>query len=277
MVVCHSQPLNLDSRFLILCQNSGISSKYYTEIFLVTPKNRCLEHPTPCKGLELKKSCSMPPRSFTKISKHSAHLLWHIDEPEEVLLRDSELSTLAQAAYKDIAHSRKRREWLAARLALKHLLAQVGYRYTALQKDTWGRPYLANSSLHLSIAHCSPFAFVAVSQQYAIGIDIQLPCEKLQHVQEKFLNNKEVKDSGNDLEKLCIYWCAKEAVYKAHGGGNLSLKRDINISAFKKQDQGIVWGEIGSKLFVIHYNFYKSHVLAWSGEAGVKALMHHGQ
>jgi hypothetical protein len=32
-------------------QNSGISSKYYTEIFLVTPKNRRLEHPTPCKGL----------------------------------------------------------------------------------------------------------------------------------------------------------------------------------------------------------------------------------
>jgi hypothetical protein len=43
--------LNLDSRFLSLCQNSGISSKYYTGIFLVNPKNRRLEHPTPCKGL----------------------------------------------------------------------------------------------------------------------------------------------------------------------------------------------------------------------------------
>jgi len=208
----------------------------------------------------------MPPCSFTKISKHSAHLLWHIDEPEEVLLRDSELSALAQIAYKKIAHPRKRREWLAARLALKHLLAQVDHQYTALQKDTWGRPYLANSSLHLSLAHCSPFAFVAVDQQCAIGIDIQLPCEKLQHVQEKFLNNKEIKDSGNDLEKLCVYWCAKEAVYKAHGGKNLSLTQDISISAFKKKDRGIVQGEIGSKLFVIHYKFYEGHVLAWGVE-----------
>jgi phosphopantetheinyl transferase len=219
----------------------------------------------------------MPPRSFIKISKHSAHLLWHIDEPEEVLLRDSELSTLAQTANKKIAHPRKRREWLAARLALKCLLVQVGQKYTTLYKDAWGRPYLANSSWYLSIAHCSPFAFVAVDQQSAIGIDIQLPCRKLQQVQEKFLNNREIKDSGNNLEKLCIYWCAKEAVYKAHGGRNLSLKQDISISAFKKQDRGIVWAEIGPRLFVTHYNFYEGHVLAWSREANVKALVHHGQ
>jgi hypothetical protein len=51
IVVCHSQPLNLDSRFLNLCENSGISSKYYTGIFLVNPKNRRLEHPIPYKGL----------------------------------------------------------------------------------------------------------------------------------------------------------------------------------------------------------------------------------
>ena len=57
-VSCHSQPLNLDSRFLSLCQNSGISSKYCTEISLVNPKNRRLEHPTPCKGL---KSSDMSP------------------------------------------------------------------------------------------------------------------------------------------------------------------------------------------------------------------------
>jgi 4'-phosphopantetheinyl transferase len=207
----------------------------------------------------------MPPCSFTQISKHSAHLIWHIDEPEEVLLRDSELSTLAQAAYKKIAHPRKRKEWLAARLALKHVLARVGQKYTALKKDIWGRPYLANSNLYLSIAHCSPFAFVTVDQRHAIGVDIQLPCAKLQHVQEKFLNNQEVEESDNDLEKLCIYWCAKEAVYKAHGGRNVSLKQ-IRISAFKKQDRGIVWAEIGPKTFVTHYNFYKGHVLAWSRE-----------
>ena len=209
----------------------------------------------------------MPPCSFTRISKHSAHLLWRIDEPEAVLVKDSTPTTLVQTAYKKITHPRKRREWLAARLALNKLLTKLGHEYTELQKDAWGRPYLASSSLHLSIAHCGSFAFAAVDQQNPIGIDIQLPCEKLQSVKEKFLDEEEVRDSGNDLEKLCIYWCAKEAIYKAQGRKRLSLKQDISIRAFTKSDQGTMWGEIGTKLFVIHYNFYDGHVLAWSREA----------
>lgn len=219
----------------------------------------------------------MPPCNFIKINNDSAHLLWHIDEPEEVLLRESKLSPLAQTAYQKIIHPRKRREWLAARLALKKLLEKWGHVYTDLRKDTWGRPHLENSGLHLSIAHNSPFAFAAVDRKNPIGIDIQLPCSKLQGVKEKFLNDEEIRDSDNNLEKLCIYWCAKEAVYKSQGGKNLSLKQDIRISAFTKKDQGTFLGEIGSKFFVIHYSFYDGHVLAWSREAGVQDGISNGQ
>jgi 4'-phosphopantetheinyl transferase len=209
----------------------------------------------------------MPPCNFTRINDHSAHLLWHIAEPERELLRESDLSLAAQEAYQKIRHPRKRREWLAARLALKELLAKWGHAYTDLEKDACGRPHLANSSLYLSIAHNFPFAFAAVDHENAIGIDIQLPCQKLQNVKEKFLNDAEIRDSGNNLEKLCIYWCAKEALYKSQGRKNLSLKRDIRISAFTKKDQGTCWGAIESKLFAMHYSFYDGHVLTWSREA----------
>ncbi len=216
------------------------------------------------------KGIQMPLCKFTKVSQYSAHLLWHINEPQEVLLRDSVLSMLVQAEYERITHPRKKIEWLAARLALKKLLAKLGHEYTGLQKDAQGRPYLVNSSLHLSIAHCYPFAFVAVDQRHAIGIDIQLLCKKLQDVKEKFLDYKEVQESGNDLEKLGIYWCAKEAIYKAHGGKILSLKRDISIDKFTKRNRGAVWGAIGSQLFVVHYKFYAGHVLAWGKEVGIR-------
>jgi 4'-phosphopantetheinyl transferase len=219
----------------------------------------------------------MPSCNFTRINDHSAHLLWHITEPERVLLRESDLSPAAQAAYQEIRHPRKRREWLAARLALKELLAKWGHGYTDPQKDAWGRPHLANSSLYLSIAHNFPFAFAAVDHKNTIGIDIQLPCQKLQNVKAKFLNDDEIRDSGNNLEKLCIYWCAKEAVYKSQGGKNLSLGRDIRISAFTKKDQGAFWGEIGPKFFVVHYSFYNSHVLTWSREAAVQDGISSGQ
>ncbi|MEM9417209.1 MAG: 4'-phosphopantetheinyl transferase superfamily protein, partial [Bacteroidota bacterium] len=100
-----------------------------------------------------------------------------------------------------------------------------------------------------------------------IGVDIQLPAKKLQDVREKFLSENEVKDSGNDMETLCIYWCAKEAIYKAHGGKGVSLKEDIHIQEFEKNDQGIVRGVLRNKPFVVHYSFYDHHVLTWSREA----------
>ena len=192
--------------------------------------------------------------------------MWRIDEPEALLIRESSANILTQPAYKKIAHPGRRREWLAARLTLKKLLTKLGHGYTELQKDAWGRPYLASSRMHLSIAHCVSFALAAVDQENPIGIDIQLPCKKLQSVKEKFLDEDEAKDSGNDIEKLCIYWCAKEAIYKTHGGKGLSLKQDIHIQGFTKSDQGMVWGELGTIPFVVHYSFYDYHVLAWSRE-----------
>lgn len=213
------------------------------------------------------KAYSMPICSFTKLSKHSAYLLWRIDKPEALLARASTADILAEPAYKKLTHPRRRREWLAARLALKELLNALGHNYTKLQKDTWGRPFLANSHMHLSIAHCASFALAAVAQDSPIGVDIQLPCKKLQNVREKFLDEDEVKDGGNDVEKLCIYWCAKEAIYKAHGGKRLSLKDDIRIQGFTKRKQGIVWGEVKTSPFVVHYSFYNHHVLAWSKAA----------
>ena len=67
----------------------------------------------------------MPACRFTNISKQGAYLLWRIDEPEAVLKGMSTPTVLAQPAYKKITHPGKRREWLAARLALKTLLARL--------------------------------------------------------------------------------------------------------------------------------------------------------
>lgn len=208
----------------------------------------------------------MPACNFTRISKHSAYLLWHIDEPEGRLIGDSTADILAQFAHKKLTHPRRRREWLAARLALQQLLQKLGHTYTTFQKDHWGRLYLVDSPVHLSIAHCSSFALAAVDEQGPIGIDIQLPCEKLQNVKDKFLEEEELKDSNNDLEKLCIYWCAKEAIYKAHGGKSLSFKQDIRIHRFTKSPQGTLWARVGTKRFIVQYRFYDRHVLAWSNE-----------
>lgn len=208
----------------------------------------------------------MPACNFPSIGPHNTHLLWYIDEPETALLRHQVWNTSKQAAYQAITSTRRKKEFLATRLALHQLLTIWGYPTDTLCKDHWGRPYLINNRLHVSIAHSYPFAWTAIAPQ-PIGIDIQQPGLKIYHVRAKFLNEEEVEDSQYQLEKLCIYWCAKEAIYKTHGGQGVSFKRDIRIHPFKKMLHGIVWGNIGAQLFKVHYHFYQGHVLTWSSKA----------
>ena len=198
-----------------------------------------------------------------RIDTHSAYLLWLTNESEEDLLNKVGLTALEREAYSKVTHPRKRLDWLAARLALKQLCSELNYAYTELYKDSWGRPYLADSKFHISLAHCFPFALAAVAKQAPIGIDIQLPHKKLQKVQEKYLNDAEIKDSADDLEKLCIYWCAKEAIYKAYGGAGLSLRQDISIEPFVKSNQGTVRGNVDANRYTLHYSLYSGYVLAY--------------
>ncbi|MEL7006491.1 MAG: 4'-phosphopantetheinyl transferase superfamily protein, partial [Bacteroidota bacterium] len=159
---------------------------------------------------------------------NSAIALWNLDESEETLIKAGASIHCTKMAHKERTHPGKRKEWLAARITLKYLLDKLGHRYTELQKDAYGQPYLIDNSLHLSLAHGSSFALVAVSEQYPIGVDIQWPYQKLLKVRAKFLDDHEIQDSGDDLDKLCIYWCAKEAIYKAQG---IDAPAFINISS----------------------------------------------
>ena len=153
--------------------------------------------------------------------------------------------------------------WLAVRVALKYLLHQSDYAYTGLYKDHLGKPHLFDSSLYISIAHCFPFAVAFLSKKNSIGIDIQLPNKKLRKVKHKFLTDEEIKDSEDDVEKLCIYWCAKEAAYKAYSSEIVSLKHNIKIASFTKGYQGVLWGELALSPLTIAYTFHNRYVLAW--------------
>lgn len=205
----------------------------------------------------------MPICSFTRTSKYGAYLLWRIDESEEMLIQNSTADILVQLTYRKLTHPRRKREWLAARLALQQLLNKLGHTYTSLKQEAGGRPYLVDSTMHVGISHCSSFALVAIDRQAPIGVDIQLPSKKLQTVKSKFLNRKESQDSGYDTEKLCLYWCAKEVIYKAHGVSSLSLKQDIHIHKFAKNNQSAIYGKVNDTSFIVHYNFYHGHVVAW--------------
>jgi 4'-phosphopantetheinyl transferase len=95
----------------------------------------------------------------------------------------------------------------------------------------------------VSLSHTSNYAVAIVSLEEEVGIDIEKISNKLSRVSHKFLSEPERLHAGNDLLKMCIYWCAKESLYKWYGKKNLSFKENIFIEPFEENPTRIS-GEI---------------------------------
>lgn len=205
----------------------------------------------------------MPVHQLKYISSNQAYLIWKIQESETELLNTYARMPEENKLYEGITHPRKRLEWLSARIAYQLLCSEMDIAYSPILKDINGRPYLANEKLHVSISHSFPYVTIGISHYKRIGIDIQVPTPKLKAIKSKFLNKKELENTNGDLIKLCIYWCAKEAVYKAYGKKGLSFL-EININSFNKSTQGSIYAQLpGKDTYLIHYWVISSYVLAW--------------
>ena len=210
----------------------------------------------------------MPLHTLVQIDMDAAYLLWEIKEELEELQEAFILSNTEKDELKKITHPRKRKEWLAARVALQRLLYILGYAPSSLHKNVNGKPMLVTISGSISIAHCKEFVLVAFSAKYPIGVDIEQICAKIRRVRDKLLCRQESNYVGDDLSNLSLYWCAKEAIYKTIGGG-ISLQEDIYIYPFNKKEEEIIWGQVAHHIFKVGYvtlSTKNDYILVWSRE-----------
>jgi len=190
------------------------------------------------------------PLIFEKIMP-SAHLgVWHILETE------SELRTLARCSEEDLQkldsykNESRRKQWLACRAVLCQL---IRLPMVAVDYDEHGKPSMRGSSSQISFSHTKEFAAVLVNKTGSCGVDIEKVSLRFEKVAGRFLQvdeNEHIRqlsegryneghDEGRNTDQynlhsklLCLYWCAKEALYKFYGKPTIDLKNDIYIRAF---------------------------------------------
>jgi phosphopantetheinyl transferase len=169
----------------------------------------------------------------------SAWGLWEINETEQ------ELAFIAmESCPDDIVAPSKRREYLAGRALVKTLVEKVGAEYTGIRKDEQGKPHLKDQKHEISLSHSSPYVAAQIHAGAAVGIDIEQPKEKLLRVAPRVLSGAEEKDAGDDIVKHCVYWCAKEAMYKIHGKRGLHFNSQLNLDPFELKKSGSLTGYI---------------------------------
>ena len=161
--------------------------------------------------------------------------VWRIEETEDWLRgrlspEGEELATLEKMPLE-----LRRKEWLTARV----LLGQLLNRRARITYDELGKPHLTDGNEAISISHSDLWVAVTLNESGASGIDIQEFTPKLYRIREKFMHPDELAEiTENDLEKLTVYWCVKEAIYKCYGKKKLIFRDQIHLQSFEYQDSG---------------------------------------
>ena len=93
------------------------------------------------------------PVERTYTSEHALWGLWKIEEDESTLLTH----VSAEKVSAKLTNPLKRIEFLAGRALIKSLLAQWNVPYRGLEKDSFGKPFLPGSSIHVSLSHSYPY------------------------------------------------------------------------------------------------------------------------
>jgi phosphopantetheinyl transferase len=205
----------------------------------------------------------MPIQHFHKTSTQVV-ALWRIREEESVLV--SQLSSLEKVP-ESLKHPHKRLEFIASRLLTQLLLKEFNHPYAGIYKDEFGKPYLTNSHLHISQSHSYPYVAVIVDAEKNVGIDIEQKKEKLYRIASRVFSEAELENAGNDLTKLCILWCAKEALIKLYGQKDLHLKEEIAIHdlTFSSQNfSGRILKKEHEKLYPLQYLVQEDLVLVFN-------------
>lgn len=153
--------------------------------------------------------------------------LWSLTEPLEYFEEKAQLPPADAKAYNSITSLSRKKEWLAVRVLLNEVL---GFWPHITYTET-GKPLLQNHSRHLSISHSKSMVGILLCTNPYSGIDIEKTDRSIEKVSKRFLSEKELKQMESQAHNFSriLYWCAKEAVFKAMNESNVLFSKQIAI------------------------------------------------
>lgn len=190
---------------------------------------------------------AMPQVSTHLITPDCDLIRWQISETEATLIQQLTLTDEEETDLGGIAHPGQRLEWLACRVALKTLVEAKGGRYEGLWKDEYGKPHLIglngestrgestpgdSTRGHISLSHTPGWATAVWHQTKPVGLDIEPIRDQFTRVVPRVLSASEIADANGQPDRLAVYWCAKEALYKLYGKRQLTFREHLLVDPF---------------------------------------------
>lgn len=153
---------------------------------------------------------------------------WKLTESSTELRQSIDLSPADALQYEHFRVEKRRCEWLASRLLVKHLTGTV----PDIRYQPNGKPLLNN--YHISISHTHEIAVVAIHPNHAVTIDVEMITDRVTKVADRFLHPQEwaMIPKQNALLWQTLIWCAKEALFKYWDEQEIDFKEHLRILPF---------------------------------------------
>jgi 4'-phosphopantetheinyl transferase len=204
-----------------------------------------------------------------KVNESTFLGIWKIEETPENLRKQLVLDETDEKYFFAFGNELRKKQWLSYRLILQELLKTNTIK---IIYDKYGKPGIPAFKGHFSISHSGDFAAAIVSHELPVGIDIERIRERIERVAERFMSGEELYHAGNKdrMEKLHIYWGAKESLYKLYGKPEVDLQNDIRIDPFDYLciGEGTCRAKMntpaGSGFYHIFYRKLENYIVVWA-------------
>ena len=178
---------------------------------------------------------------FEKINKKYKIKIVKVSKKPEDLFESiiNDLNKDEIQIYRSIKNSKRKIEWLTARILLKQMIG----KYSEIKYDQKRNPY-TDDDFHISITHSQNIVGIIISKDPNVGIDSEIISNRILRTAHKFISEDELKqfNQAEKLKKIYLNWCGKETLFKIKGGGGIDFIKNLKINIPKVQTSGMISG-----------------------------------
>ncbi len=193
--------------------------------------------------------------------------IWESKEPFDELVSALPHNLHDPSGWKSLSSEKRKREWLSVRVLIAALTGE-NQEVPELSYTELGKPMLSNGYC-ISISHTRTFVAAIISENRAVGIDLETLRERIEVLAPKFAGKEEFLNAPalNRMEYFHVIWGAKEVMFKISGQTELDFKAHLQVGPFEYEQDGRLFGRISKGNFkeeyTIQYQLWKNMMLAW--------------
>lgn len=189
--------------------------------------------------------------------------IWQITESPNDLIVGFRTEEVNDPDFRKYTNDKRKAEWLCTRSLIREM---IGHNFSISYLSN-GKPLLHHPQYQkISISHSRNFVAVIVHRSREAGIDIEETSRDFSRVAQRYLSDRELKNTTGNNGLKCLYWCIKEAIFKLIEEDGIDFKKQIAIFQDAKnpdQYQAEYLANGKGRRLNISYDFIAENCLVW--------------